>query len=284
MTNNAITRTNLIQFDSLTEVARYIDYTPRTKIFRDTKSNSSDRAEKQGGTWFGTTCLTEALYLLKYGWDEKTKEMQEILDKPSISQQQFVKSFYNDVLGFQALVPNYLMGLPKSMVNSRMRPVKSKIIDLCATNNYSCKYSAKEIFENAIRQVLVVNSLESKGYRVNLSVANFSRSFNGEITNIISTRIKRSDERLNLSKLSFALIHPSMFRRIYFALFERLDVFASKYYTSDYGYGQAMRYEQIKENKEIQQLMKGQCILPSFISKQDLKDEEFYENLINFAK
>lgn len=266
---------NLVEFENITSVVEFIKNNGRTKTFLNCASS-----ERVGSGWNGTKSLDEALNLFQYGWDEKTKELKEVLGKPNLKQKTYVKSFFNDVLGFQAIVPNYLMGLPKTMVNSYMKPIKSKIINICVTCNYLCDVSANEIFENAINQTLVVNTLESIGYRVNLSVLNISRA--GDRINALKIKVKSSTEKLNLSKLSFALIHPSMLRRIDFALFERLE----EYDISDfkYGYGHSLEYKEMQKNENIKKLLSGEYILPSFLTREEVKSENFFKNFENYAK
>lgn len=266
---------NLVEFENITSVVEFIKNNGRTKTFLNCASS-----ERAGSWWNGTKSLDEALNLFQYGWDEKTKELKEVLGKPNLKQKTYVKSFFTDVLGFQAIVPNYLMGLPKTMVNSYMKPIKSKIINICVTCNYLSDVSAKEIFENAINQTLVVNTLESMGYRVNLSVLNISTA--GGRINALKIKVKSSTEKLNLSKLSFALIHPSMLRRIVFALFERLD----EYDISDFkwGYGRSIDDKEMQKNENIKNLLGGEYILPSFLSREEVKSENFFKNFENFAK
>ena len=133
-----------------------------------------------------------------------------------------------DVAGGHVSVPRYLVGVPTNMIRKVPVERKDKVITVVRFCAALGSVSTNTMIENAIKFVQIIQNLEANGYRCNVDVA-FGSSKNyihdlkpGDYKNysVVRVRIKKSSERLNIAKMCFPLVHPSMFRRLVFRLRE----------------------------------------------------------------
>lgn len=80
----------------------------------------------------------------------------------------------------------------------------------------------------------LVNNLEKQGYRVILNVTMICKSSQGNIILCNKVRIKNASERLNLSKISFPMVHSSYLRRIILRWIETFE-YTTKPFDNKYG-------------------------------------------------
>lgn len=250
----------LVDFKSLQEFYEYVISTPVNESFRRRRL-----ASVSGTAGFtGTATFEEAVELLRNGWQEMSETLVQRL-KVEGGEMEPVMTSKNvvDVQGYQPIVPLYLNGIPVNMVSRKMKPVKQKVITLNKSIEYRGNVSTKEIIEESIKALRIIKKLESQNYRCNLnivfSISYFSRSIKKYAIRI---RIKSANERLNINKLSFPLVHPSMLRRLSFRFTEVYPGVPSIYVK---GYGTAL-----PEN-EFRRLYKGEYLLPQFIRRDITK-------------
>lgn len=185
----------------------------------------------------GTNDYNEAENLLLHGWTEESEKLNEMLKLKSLKEKS-VKNTY-DVAGFQCSVPRYLQGIPTNMINQKVVTKKQKIITITKNISYSTSVSKKNIEKESIKVLQLVNNLEKQGYRVILNVIMICEEYNVVICNKV--RIKNASERLNLSKVSFPMVHPSYLRRIMFKWIETFEYTTKKF---DICYGKPMKCAQ----------------------------------------
>lgn len=245
------------EFKSMDEFYKYISETPLNDSFRWAILGSTGNDY----SYYKTYNFEEASGMLKKGWDD----MAQTLDKKlklaasSFEAKTVVKSSY-DVCGYQASVPRYLQGIPTSMVNQKKVVQKQKVITLVKHIGYMGGTSAEEIIENSVKALAIVKKLEAQGYRVNLDVISPARSLDQDI--ICRIRIKSADERMNIAKVAFPLVHPSMLRRLVFR-FREVIPGASKRFVGGYG-------STIMVRKEVKALLnKGEYYLHNFLGDID---------------
>ena len=117
-----------------------------------------------------------------------------------------------------------------------------------------------------IKTLQIINKLESQGYRCNLNVfwciseKSLRYSLNCKII-AVKIKVKSSSEKLNISKLAFPLVHPSMLRRL---LFRFIEVYpnVTKGFFGCYGYPVM---DEIMKNANFHK--NGEYYLPAFIKK-----------------
>lgn len=221
---------NLCEFESLNEFYDYVCKTPLNETFRWRSNLSSSKKEHGWKTgWYMSKSFDEASELFKNGWnagaEELTKRLNAVKSKAEVD-----KAFKNvlDVCGYQAIVPLYLQGVPNSMVNKRLVPVKQKVITINKMLSASSCVKAETMKQESIKCFQIIKKIEQSGIRVNLNLLISTGHVCAKI------RLKSAGERLNVSKLAFPLVHPSMFRRLYFRFIETYPTIPQSY---AYGYG-----------------------------------------------
>lgn len=253
-------------FGSLNEFYDYLCNTPFNSAFRWAEHSSVDSSIYQQ-KWTQTESFDEAVLLMKRGWSDMAQKLVnklKVIDKKTemVTKRRSV----NSVAGFHPVVPLYLAGVPTSMVSYKMVPVKQKIVNITKLFNYHAGIASETIIDESIKVLQIVKKLEAQGYSVNVNVA-FGSSKNGR--NIAaSIRIKNANERLNVSKLAFPMVHPSMLRRLMFRYIE-VTPNATKGYVGGYGTPAS--------KSEMQEMFPDSIVIPAIwdadVNKIDTVDQ-----------
>lgn len=245
--------TYIREFDSLNSFYEYITTTPLNKTFCWKKGGLSSTEGSKGFT--GTESFEEAVGLFKNGWDDMAKKLTKKLNvQPNCSVTSYVQKTVYDIVGFQCSVPRYLQGIPTNMVNKRLTPVKQKVVTLNKDFTYNSKTSTEDIIEASIQTMQVVKMIEAQGIRVNLNIIfGVKGGLNAKTKEVCKIRVKSANERVNISKLAFPLVNPSMFRRLCFRYIEVAPTITDVY---KYGYGMPL------DGSELKQYCKGEYVLP----------------------
>lgn len=204
------------QFDSINEMVKHCDIADvNEKVF--TKSECESILGDKSFTM--TNSFNEARQLLKQGWTEGSTKLNKTLKLANATiQTKEVKRAIYDVVGFQASVPRYLQGIPTSMVNTKTVKKNAKIINLYKSICYSQNVSAQQIIDDSVKFLQIVQAIEKKGIRVNVYAIFHAEKQREQI--FVTMKIKAANERLNISKMSFPLMHPSFLRRFIFRVME----------------------------------------------------------------
>lgn len=213
----------------------------------------------------------EAYDLLKQGWEEGTKRLKDKLETKVKSVSTKQKTIY-DVAGFQCSVPRYLQGIPTNMINKKTVSQKNKVITINKNISYGAFVSADKITEECAKVLELINNLESNGCRVNLNiiVGTTAAQGNYKYADYVKICVKQASQRLNLKQVAFPIMHPSMLRRIFFALMERYE----EGYNFAKFYGRPL--DSIKEfPKEI--FRTNEYYLPRFTEEEKIIDIEKYK-------
>lgn len=247
------TTTYIREFDSLNNFYEYITTTPLNGPFQWKTLQSVSGSYK----FTKTNSYEEAVDLFKNGWDDMAKKLTK---KLKVTQNQTMcsevqKTIY-DIVGFQCSVPRYLQGIPTSMVNKKLVPIKQKVITLNKDFSYNCSIKTEDIIEASIKTMQVVKKVEAQGVRVNLNIifGITAGNTNTRATReIVKIRIKSANERVNISKLAFPLVHPSMFRRLCFRYIEVAPTITDSY---------AFTYGKPLDGSQLKQYCEGEYVLP----------------------
>lgn len=256
--------TFITEFTSLSEFKNYIDETPQNSVFSGNKERQSSYTGRRSFTF--TDNMEEAVRLFTDGWPQQAEELTKTLRMKDVKAENESIKFIRDVVGFQASVPRYLNGHPKSMINKKVVTHKQKVITINKSINYACFVSTANIVIASTEALRIVKKIEEQGIRVNLNIIWGTKA--GERNIIVKVRVKNANERLNISKLSFPLIHPSMLRRLFFRFLE-----VCPYTTRDFtfGYGRPLSDEENREHN------KGEYCLPSLLKYQEAHGLESIE-------
>ena len=248
-------KTEVVEYDSLHEFYEYLIHTPFNEAFCWAKHSSVD-----GDYYFTKTRdFSEAVELFKNGWsDMATKLVQKLKVIESKTEPTMKPRNTLSVAGYQAIVPLYLQGVPNNMMNKKMVPVKQKVITLNKSIDYNGGVSAEQIIEESIKAMQIVKKLEAQGYRCNLNIVLGTTAGYPAKQFVVKVRIKSANEKLNVSKLAFPLVHPSMLRRLFFRFVEVYPN-VTKSFVSGYG--------SPATSNEMREIFKGEYLLPNFIKK-----------------
>lgn len=248
-------KTEVVEYDNLHEFYEYLIHTSFNDAFCWAKHSSVD-----GDYYFTKTRdFSEAVELFKNGWsDMATKLVQKLKVIESKTEPTMKPRTCLGVQGYQAIVPLYLQGVPNNMVTKKMTPVKQKVITLNKSIGYNGRVSADQIIEESIKAMQIVKKLEAQGYRCNLNIVLGTTAGYPSKQFIVKVRIKSANEKLNVSKLAFPLVHPSMLRRLFFRFIE-VYPHVTKSFVSGYG--------SPATSNEMRNIFKGEYLLPNFIKK-----------------
>lgn len=213
----------ITEYNSLSEFVTEINSLPNNRFFED--RHASQRKEREGGDFYGTVDYQQATYMLTHGWDSAAKKMADKVKMTnSISAvTRTSKPSYN-VVGSQASVPRYLQGIPTNMVSRQTTYSKQRVVTITKGISYNHGWTTNQILKECIKALQIIQSMENGGQRVRLNVM-LSVDTERGYTHICKVCVKQPDERLNISKMSFALAHPSMLRRFFLKWIET-DPFA----------------------------------------------------------
>lgn len=247
------------EFETIGEFKSYLEEMKVNNIFGNKQSSKGTGFSDKLFT--GTSSYEEAETLLENGWDQGSKDLTTQLKIANAKMQdKEVKRAIFDIVGFQASVPRYIQGIPTNMVNKKTVKQKQKIVNLYKAITYNGGISAKEIMDDSVKFLQIVQAVEAKGIRVNAFVYFHSTNKNEQVVSTV--KIKSSSEKLNISKMSFPLLHPSFLRRFMLRFLEVEPNIKSRGFKSGYG------SPEVNEKKTETVLGKDCIVIPVLITEQ----------------
>lgn len=187
--------------------------------------------------WHGVKSYEEALNIMEHGYQPTVEKMKKNI-KANLSGQSKRISFHNDVVGYAPIVPLAIMGVPQSMMNSYMKPVKAKVIDIYYDMTANSSTKPEQFIEAGQKLLGAVMELEMQGYRFNIySTQGFWRAGSG--CDMLCVKVKSANQPLDLKRISFPLTHPAFFRVIGFDWYSKFPLGT---YRSCYGHSIAYDY------------------------------------------
>lgn len=217
------------------------------------------RDGKLGGerpSWCGVDSFEEAEQLMRDGYQPTVDKMKAGI-KANVQGQGKRISFFNDVVGYAPVVPLALQGVPTSMQNSYMKPIKAKVLNIYYDMTASCSTSSKEIIEAGQKLLGAIMELEMQGYKFNLyAIQSYYSSSQG--ADILCTKIKNSNTPLDLKRMSFALTHTSYFRVIGFDWYSRCP---KATYRSGYGHALGYDYDEKQMQEGFREIFGEQSVV-----------------------
>lgn len=227
----------------------------------------------------GTKSWDEACDFLKNGWDQPLEEIKKEIGqykvKTNVSASR--QRVSTGVVGYAPLVPNAIKGLPNSMVMAERVPQKVKAVSIVYNVNVHCGWTPAEIQKCSITVLKIVNLLELQGYRVKLSIEIFSsKNDNDHLRCLVSVKDWR--QPLDLKKLCFPLVNPSMFRRMGFRWLETVPNMRNEGFRCGYGSpicSEKKYKEDVERAKEYKVIGDNDYFLSAYMikdSKYDVKE------------
>ena len=238
-------------FKSINELLSTMEKRPiRNQAFKDKENIASQRIE-ENKPWSGTTDYNQAMEIMKSGYKDPLEKMKKAILKIGQNEKANRPKMKNDFVGFVPHVPNTLMGLPITMINKEKQTDKAKTIHLIYSVSTASKVKPNDMITGGINFISLVNSLEKQGYRVRIDIIS-SMATNRTLSSF-SVTVKDYGQKLNLLKLTFPLVHPSMLRRIAFKWLETNLELKDKDFTAGYGtpLSHLMGYDTMKESNYL---------------------------------
>lgn len=198
--------------------------------------------------WTGCKDIDEAYEYLRTGYSPVVEKLEKEF-KIANQQTGEVKriTFQNNILGHSPIVPLAMMGVPNSMMDMTMKPIKTKVVDIYYDMTASASTSSRSIISAGLCVLSVVCDLERQGYRFNLyTVYSSSDSENCDVCII---KIKDARQPIDLRRMSFPLCHTGFFRLISFDWYGK-----NPKSTYRWGYGHTVAHE--FSSKELKQFTK----------------------------
>lgn len=249
---------------------------PNNQIMHD--CHSSNRRDDE---WFGTRDYKEAVKLLSTGYMDVVGKMQKNVENQSKINSKFLANVdhavpHNAVVGYIPNVPAALQNLPQSMISISKKPMKRKTLHIIYGVGGSSMEN-RDYFENAgVALLSAVDIIERSGIQTKIDMA-FFLSISGDEFPLPTVCIKNYGERFSIQKVSFPMVHTSMFRRIGFKWLETTTQITKSGFNG--GYGHPPTHEQSEE--AVRQIFGDQGIYISndWINRQKCSVEKILEKL-----
>lgn len=223
----------------------YIDLNDFLNTLLNSKINYSvfkKIASETGSHYFcQTNSFNEAWNMCRFGWNkdfDKFRDKVRMIDFDYAYKQRMVRVY--KPIGGSPSVARFLLGIPNNM-HSKVNVKDKKTIDIYF--NISCSYdtSYNQIINRGVLTLALIEYLEKTNFfGINLHFIELSK-VDDEIL-YLDIPLKKKNERLNIKKCYFPIVHPSFLRRLCFRACEITPV------TNNWnrGYGAPMTFSDAK--------------------------------------
>lgn len=219
--NNFKTTTDKVHFETFSSVINFRDTILRRKANRTFKYKQSSTKENVGG-WSGTSTFDEAVRMLVEGDMRLVAKLENISKSIDIPKTKYIpkKRLTSNVHGFIPIVPHVLNCIPNSMICSERVSRQTKAISIYLNIAVPCVVSADEIIKASVMLFEAIEILERNNIDIELFIMDVVKTnpYIHEPGEFFGFCIKLKDfgQRINRTRLSFALMNPAMSRRLGF--------------------------------------------------------------------
>lgn len=211
--------------------------------------------------------------LFLYG-DEKTAHL--IQDAKTKREKTAKKTtVYRSQCGFIPNIGAVMAGHPLTMLNVKQEPKKTKVLNLAYLVGCSWKYKPAELAQAGEKMLNIVNTLEARGYRVNLYAAdvshptiNHKKNDAGKVVTVL-VKIKDAGKHLNISKIAYPLANPAFFRYHIFKWYDTVIKDATN----------AFDVSNDEITKALNKFFPKNCAWESFYTVRNKTEKEILENI-----
>lgn len=240
------------KFDSITNYVKTIGARPNNSVFMNKHSS-----EKDDSDWTGTKSYSESVEIIEKGYkeglDKINKDGAERINYRAQSSRSIPKA---GVVGYAPIVPNAIIGLPKSMKTKTSIPHKTKVLSIWYDLTACCGVSKENIAKAGRHMLELINKLEMQDFRVELRVIT---GYCGSDQYCFSAvKVKTDRQPLNPLKIAYPFTHASFLRRQGFKWLETYPEVTDS--SLEFGYGTALYY---KQGTNRRQWMKDHNVIPA---------------------
>ena len=203
----------------------------------------------------GTRSYEEAVKLLQTGYTDAAKMLKENITQKDKIQSKHANMTehptpHTAVVGYIPNVPCALMNLPKAMISVDRKPMKRKTLSVMYVVTGSCEKSTEYFSDAGAALLSAINLIEKSGIQTKIDLGFFAGKRSNELA-YGTVCIKNYGERYSFQKVSFPLVHPSMFRRIGFKWLETVPDLKETDFR--YGYGTPPGHDTLVEQIHLEQ-------------------------------
>lgn len=273
-------RSNEIRTDFVIE-----SYNSSADVVHDCKTRriTSNRfCDMQDGTlgghstkWCGVDSYEQALQFLEEGYQPTVEKLNTGI-KANLQGNGKRISFHNNIVGYAPIVPLAILGVPNSMINSCMKPIKAKVIDLYYNMTANCDTKSRDIIDAGVKLLSAVVSLEQQGYRFNIYAV--QTYYERDKCYMLKVKVKDSAQPIDLKRISFPLTHTGFFRVIGFDWYSKCP---EAEYISGYGYSLDYDFNNEKMQKTAKEIFGDNAVWFGCVKVIKEKEEYVKEVLIN---
>jgi hypothetical protein len=186
----------------------------KTEAFSSVDSMNNPLNGWFGGSW------DDCVQWLKYGKEQNVEEFKKQIDHITSNYKKTSVRPYNDYVGYAPNVPNLVMGLPKTMINQKRYPKKTKILSVFIDVTRSFLVKEEECVAFGSKLLGYIMKLEMSGYRVKIMAGASFGDKNEDRLYCVTFPIKNENQPLDLKRINFPLTNIGMLRRICFRWYE----------------------------------------------------------------
>lgn len=186
--------------------------------------------------------FADAVHLARYGWEEGLKKLdyyEEMADKDYASKiADNVWDVENQVTGSYVDVASYLQGIPECMCDFVSKRTNN-FADVIVNPTISAFVKTGTIIKRGREIIKLVDALEKRHIKTRVSLIQVVKNAGGYDDGyyILHITCKDYNDLLDQNRLAFALAHPSMTRRIMFAMQEQETDIREQFGCPHGGYG-----------------------------------------------
>lgn len=212
------------------------------------------RSSKKHEDWGAVETFEEALDKADEGFTEVTEDMKDTFEasKKYVFERIEPKNAIpiNDYVGSTPNVARAILGLPKDMRRVDTKKKKQPGIRLVYEIGLNCGYGDDQLIEYGARMLTLVALCIRQQIPVELTISDTCIGPMHESKYLsIQTRVKNFSDKFNIRKISYWMAHPSVHRRIFFAILETSPLVEE--YDSGYGYPITNSRSTCEEMKKI---------------------------------
>lgn len=240
-------RTIIREFNSWSDFALCVEDKSLQAWSQHNIEQHSHKSDNPNKPFYSTPNFEIAIDMaLRTGWPEGRKLLYDslvaVIPRPTI----FTSEIY-EVAGPIPVVPIYVTGDPACMQDWQTdRLASNKIVRIDYSRSASGRIKPETTMNRGAAVLSLANSLEQQGYSTELRIVNYVTEWSHDFFSAIV--FKRAGEYLDIDRAAFALVHPSMHRRLVWALREQHKEIEGEYATSMGSPQQTQFEETLSEN------------------------------------
>lgn len=209
-------------FDTYSGLLDTLNSRPNNQIMQN--KHASHDTGRNSKEFTGLDNYTQAEKMLTTGYLDVLSKLEKSVENQQKISAKFTENIKrprpkNSVMGYVPNVPAALLNLPEAMVNTTRVPQKRKTLSVLYSIGGNCDRDTDYFINAGTALLSAIDIVERSGITTRLEVGFFTAKYNNEYT-FPTLKIKDYNERYSLQKISFPLVHPSMFRRIGFKWLE----------------------------------------------------------------